>query len=116
MRDIEGLQKKVIAFRDARDWGQFHNPKDVAISLVLEASELLEHFQWKDIDEVKRHVVDSKEAVSDELADVLYWILLLAHDLDIDLPNALDEKLKKNAKKYPVGKSKGSHKKYTDAG
>jgi dCTP diphosphatase len=114
MGDIEELQKKVVVFRDARDWKQFHNPKDMAISLVLEAGELLEHFQWKNAEEMKRHVTKNKDEVNDELADVLYWVLLIAHDLGVDLPLALNKKMKKNAIKYPVKKAKGNHKKYTD--
>jgi len=114
MSELKELQQKIIEFRDARDWEQFHNPKDVAISLVLEASELLEHFQWKDKTEVKRHVSEHRDGVGDELADVLYWVLLLAHDLKIDLPTALNKKMDKNAAKYPIKKAKGNHKKYTD--
>ncbi|OGR43841.1 MAG: nucleotide pyrophosphohydrolase [Elusimicrobia bacterium GWA2_61_42] len=113
MKTINDLTKKIIAFRDARDWKQFHNPKDVAISLALEAAELLEHFQWKNPEEIARHVKARKLEVSEELADVLYWVLLLAHDLDIDLGSAAEKKLLKNAKKYPVAKSKGRHTKYT---
>ena len=114
MSDLRELQQKIIEFRNARDWEQFHNPKDVAISLVLEASELLEHFQWKDPSEIKKHLSRNIDDVSDELADVLYWVLLLAHDLKIDLPAALNKKMQKNAAKYPVKKAKGNHKKYTD--
>ena len=112
MPDIKELTKKVIAFRDARDWKQFHNPKDVAISLSLEAAELLEHFQWKDGVETARHVKKCRTEVSEELADVLYWVLLLGHDLGIDMGKALGDKLVKNAKKYPVSRSKGRHTKY----
>jgi dCTP diphosphatase len=114
MSEIDDLQKRIIEFRDARDWKQFHNPKDVAISLVLEASELLEHFQWKSDDEMQSHVVDKKTEVSEELADVLYWVLLLANDLKIDVYEALSRKMDINEAKYPVHKAKGSHKKYTD--
>jgi len=114
MSDLRELQKKVIAFRDARDWKQFHNPKDVAISLLLEASELLEHFQWKNNEEASEHVSKSREAVGDELADVLYWVLLLSHDLKIDVAKALKSKIKKNEQKYPVDKAKGRHQKYTE--
>jgi len=71
MSDLSDLQKKIIAFRDARDWKQFHNPKDLSISLVLEATELLEHFQWKSHEEMTEHVKTHKIEVSDELADVL---------------------------------------------
>ncbi len=108
------LQKRIIAFRDARDWKQFHNPKDLTISLVLEATELLEHFQWKSPEEMADHVSKNKEAVSDELADVLYWVLLIANDLKIDVGSALSNKMDKNEAKYPVEKSKGSHRKYTE--
>ncbi len=113
MPDIQKLTKKVIAFRDARDWKQFHNPKDVAISLSLEAAELLEHFQWKDGGEAASHVKTCRAEVSEELADVLYWVLLLGHDLGIDMAKALEQKLVKNAKKYPISKAKGRHTKYT---
>ena len=113
MRNIESLTKKIISFRDARDWAQFHNPKDVAISLSLEAAELLEHFQWKNPEEIAAHLKTHKTEVSEELADVLYWVLLLSHDLKIDPLAALTKKLRKNAKKYPVSKAKGRHTKYT---
>ena len=113
MRNIESLTKKIISFREARDWAQFHNPKDVAISLSLEAAELLEHFQWKNPAEIEKHIKTNKSEISEELADVLYWVLLLSHDLKIDPLAALSRKLKKNAKKYPVSKAKGRHTKYT---
>jgi dCTP diphosphatase len=108
------LEERVLAFREARDWEQFHNPKDMAISLVLEATELLEHFQWKNNEEALAHTVTGKEDISDELADVFYWVLLIAHDLHIDITQATLNKLKKNALKYPISKSKGSFKKYTE--
>lgn len=114
MSELGDLQTKIVAFRDARDWKQFHNPKDMVISLVLEASELLEHFQWKTPQEVDIHLRENGEDVSDELVDVLYWVLLIAHDLKIDIPISLARKLAKNEAKYPVEKAKGSHKKYTD--
>jgi dCTP diphosphatase len=112
MPDIKRMTRDVLKFRDERDWGQFHNPKDVAISLVLEATELLEHFQWKTPKEITAHLKACKEDISDELADVLYWVLVLGHDLKIDIPGALRRKLVKNAKKYPVAKSKGRITKY----
>jgi NTP pyrophosphatase (non-canonical NTP hydrolase) len=112
--EIQALQQKVVNFRNARNWKQFHNPKDLAISLVLEASELLEHFQWKDIAEAERHVATKKEDVAEELADVFYCVLLLANDLGIDLPEAFESKLAKNELNYPVAKATGNHKKYTE--
>jgi dCTP diphosphatase len=114
MTEIADLQKRIVAFRDARDWQQFHNPKDSAISLLLEAAELLEHFQWKNVDEMQEHLRTSKQDVTEELADVLYWVLLMAHDFDIDLTEAVKDKMAKNEVKYPIHKAKGNHKKYTD--
>lgn len=114
LMNIEELQQKVIAFRDERDWKQFHNPKDLAISLLLEAGEVLEHFQWKNEKEMKEHITKHKEAIAEEIADTFYWILLMSHDLGIDLTKAVEKKMVKNAKKYPVSKAKGSHKKYTE--
>lgn len=114
MSDIDKLRQKVVAFRDERNWKQFHNPKDLAISLVLEASELLEHFQWKNSDETRQHIKSHKTDIEDELADVLYWVLLIAHDLEIDVVAAFEKKLAKNAAKYPVAKAKDRHSKYTE--
>ena len=112
MKDLDELTRRIIAFRDARDWKQFHNPKDCAISLSLEASELLEHFQWKNKEEMEKYVVEHKKEIGEELADTLYWVLLMSHDLDIDVLKALDEKQTKNEEKYPVEKAKGKHTKY----
>jgi dCTP diphosphatase len=112
MKNIEELTHRIIAFRNARDWKQFHNPKDVAISLSLEAAEVLEHFQWKSKEEMESYVKTDKEHIGEELADVLYWILLMSHDLDLDILEALEKKIKKNEDKYPVEKAKGKHTKY----
>lgn len=114
MSDLEKLKKLVIDFRDDRDWKQFHNPKDLALSLVLESAEFMEHFQWKSPDEVQKHLKANKGAVSEELADVFYWVLLIANDLDIDIDAALRDKIKQNENKYPVAKAKGKHTKYTE--
>lgn len=111
---IEELIKKIIEFRNARNWKQFHNPKDVALSLVLESTEVLEHFQWKNEEEIKRYIKIAKNEIGEELADVLYWILLLSNDLEINILEALEMKMKKNEQKYPVKKAKGRHTKYTD--
>ncbi|AJS61186.1 nucleotide pyrophosphohydrolase [Paenibacillus sp. IHBB 10380] len=108
---MQQLTSKIVGFRDQRNWGQFHNAKDLAISLSLEASELLELFQWEQSDNV---VTDRREDIKDELADVLYYVLLMSHDLGINIEEALESKLKKNEKKYPVDKAYGSNKKYTE--
>lgn len=112
MSSIEKITDKIINFRKERDWEQFHKPKDIAISLSLEASEVLEHFQWKSNEEIEKDVKENKEEISEELADVMYWVLLMSHDLKIDILDALEKKLKKNEKKYPVEKAKGIHTKY----
>ena len=112
MKQIQALTKIINDFREVRDWKQFHNPKDVAISLSLEAGEVLEHFQWKSPEEIKKHIKENKKEIAEELADVFYWILLLSDDLDIDIEKALMLKMKKNGKKYPVKKAKGKHLKY----
>ncbi|MFA7310123.1 MAG: nucleotide pyrophosphohydrolase [Candidatus Paceibacterota bacterium] len=112
MADWKSFETKAIAFRDARDWKQFNNTKDVALSLVLEATEVMEHFQWKNEKEIAEYVKSHKDDIADELADVVYWVATMAHDLDIDIPAAFDEKLKKNDRKYPVEKAKGKHTKY----
>lgn len=112
MNPFQELTQKIVEFRDNRDWKQFHNPKDVALSLVLEATEVLEHFQWKNGKDLDEYVQNNKEEISEEIADVLYWILLMSHDLDIDIKKSLERKLEINNKKYPVEKSKGSSKKY----
>src|SRR3989344_3685376 len=111
-QNIGKLVERIIAFRDARDWKQFHNQKDVALSLVLEASEVMEHFQWKSKEEIGKYIKTNKNDISEELADVLYWVLLMSHDLKIDVLDSLEKKIKKNEKKYPVKKAKGKHNKY----
>ena len=112
--DINELIRKVVGFRDDRDWSQFHNPKDLAIGLSIESSELLELFLWKSQDEVAEVLESKREAVADELADVFWFVLLLAHEMKVDLPGVLRAKLIKNAEKYPVEKAKGSSQKYTE--
>ncbi|MCA9348665.1 nucleotide pyrophosphohydrolase [Candidatus Saccharibacteria bacterium] len=84
------------------------------MSLVLEAAEVLEHFQWKSPEEIEKHVRDNKADIGEELADTLYWILLMAHDLNIDIVEVFEAKMQKNEAKYSVEKAKGNHKKYTE--
>ncbi len=112
MNSFAELIKRIIAFRDARDWKQFHNPKDCALSLSLEAGEVMEHFQWKNAEEMQKHIEEHREEIGDELADVLYWVILMSHDMDIDVLEALNRKMKKNEEKYPENKAKGKHTKY----
>ena len=114
MTTLEDLTQLMLRFRDERNWAQFHNPKDVALSLTLEATELLELMQWKSGPELLEHLKANRELLADELADVLGWVLVLAHDQGIDLSDAVKRKLEKNAIKYPVEKARGVAKKYTE--
>ncbi len=98
MSDIKEVTKRIVELRDERDWKQFHTPKDMALSLVLESAEVLEHFQWKSRENVEEYVKAHKDEVGEELVDVLHWVLLMCHDLDIDINEASLEKLKKNTK------------------
>jgi NTP pyrophosphatase (non-canonical NTP hydrolase) len=106
---MKKILKDILTFRKERDWEQFHLPKNLAISLVLEANEVLELFQW-----TKDHKLpeNSKQDLKEELTDTYYWLLLLAHEHGIDLEQALEEKMQKNAKKYPVSLAKGNATKY----
>lgn len=113
MSEIKKLTDLVLAFREERDWKQFHNPKDCAISLSLEASEVLEHFQWKNPEEIKSYIENHRDDIGEELADVFYWVLLMSHDLWINLEDAFRKKIIKSGEKYPVDKSKGKSTKYT---
>ena len=112
MEEIRRITDKIIKFRDERDWKQFHNHKDMALSLVLEAAEVLEHFQWKSQNEVEEHGASCKNEIAEELADVAMYLFELADNLGINLSEAIENKLEKNAKKYPVEKARGKHIKY----
>lgn len=111
---FDQLVEETVRFRNERDWKQFHTPKDLAISIVLEASELLAHFQWVK-DETSAQKADShKQEIAAELADVLIYLILLANDLSVSLVDVACRKLMENAQKYPVEKTRGSAKKYTE--
>jgi NTP pyrophosphatase (non-canonical NTP hydrolase) len=108
MGDIKELTDALLKFRNDRDWEQFHNPKDLALAINIEASELLEEFLWK------KHEDANEENIKDELADVFAYAFLLAEKYDFDVKEIVLEKIKKNGEKYPVSKAKGTSKKYTD--
>src|SRR5690606_25579346 len=107
-KSINAVIEKVVAFRNERDWEKFHNGKDLAICLNCESSELLELFLWKDADQV------NKDKLKEELADVLYSAFLLIDKYELDVDAIISEKLRSNAEKYPVEKSRGSNRKYTE--
>ena len=111
MPSFEQSAAKALAFRDERDWKQFHNPKDLALSISLEASELLEVFQWSGTD---LEVEGKRDQAADELADVLIYCIYLADRLDVDPAEIVDAKIDADAAKYPVEKARGSAKKYNE--
>ena len=108
MSEIKKITDAIIKFRDERDWEQFHNPKDLAVALNVEAGELLEAFLWKESKQAK------KEKVKEELADVFNYAFLLAEKYGFDVEEIVMKKLNSNAEKYPIDKAKGTAKKYTD--
>ena len=108
MAEIKEVIDELLKFRNERDWEQFHNPKDLALALNVEAGELLEVFLWKKPEEA------DLEKVKEELADVLAFAFLLAEKYDLDVKTIVIDKIKKNAEKYPVSKAKGSAKKYNE--
>ena len=112
MSVINDLQLEIKQFIEERDRWQFHNYKDLAISLSLEASEVLEHFQRKDNEKMNQHALEHKEDIAEELADVFYRVLLLSNKLDINLADEFRKKMVKNATKYPIDKAKGKSDKY----
>ena len=111
---LTGLRDALRRFAAARDWEQFHTPKNLAMALSVEAAELLEHFQWLTPEESARLGARAKGAVEDEIADVLLYLTRLADVLAIDPLAAARRKIRVNARKYPVRRAKGSARKYTD--
>ncbi|MBM9604112.1 nucleotide pyrophosphohydrolase [Desulfopila inferna] len=108
MNEIKELTEEIVKFRDARDWEQFHNSKDLSIAINNEASELLDLFLWKDNEEF------NADKMKEELADILIFSLLLAHKNKLDVKQIILDKVAKNGEKYPVEKAKGTAKKYTE--
>ena len=108
MKESEEIIEALLKFRNERDWEQFHNPKDLAIAINIEAGELLELFLWKNADDA------SKEKVKEELADIFAYAFLIAKKYQFDIKEIIMEKIKKNAEKYPVDKSKSNAKKYNE--
>lgn len=108
MKENEEIIEALLKFRNERDWEQFHNPKDLALAINVEAGELLELFLWKSPDEAY------KEKVKEELADIFAYAFLLADKYKLDIKDIVLEKIKKNGEKYPVDKSKGNAKKYNE--
>lgn len=113
---ISELKVKIKQFCEVRDWDQFHGAKELVVALIIEAGELLEHFRWKTPKEVEKMFSNEgkREEIGDEMADVLYFLLRLSQKYNIDISEALNRKIEKNDKKYPIEKAKGSSKKYNE--
>ena len=113
-KDVQALINALREFSSQRDWDQFHSPKNLASALTVEAAELLEHFQWLTEAQSRELPADKRVAVGEEMADVFLYLLRLSDQLNIDLVDAARRKLALNAAKYPVDKSRGTSKKYTE--
>ena len=113
MKDLTELKQALRQFTHERDWQQFHSPKNLVMALSVEASELLECFQWLTEAQSKNLDTEQKQAVQEEIADVMCYLVRLADTLDIDILDAVAKKMVKNTEKYPVELAKGSAKKYT---
>jgi len=109
MNELDKIIQRLKQYRESRNWEKYHNPKDLALSLTLEAAEVLEHFQWRSDAEVAEYVKTHKDEIGEELADVFNWILLMSHDLGIDIIAAANDKIEKNDIKYPSDKFRDDH-------
>jgi len=114
MTELETLRQQLRDFSTARDWDQFHSPKNLAMALSAEAGELLEIFQWLTEQQSQSLAPETKGAAADEIADVLLYLIRLADQLDIDPVGAAQRKLEANERKYPADKARGNSKKYTE--
>jgi dCTP diphosphatase len=111
---IEALTAEIRAFRDARDWLQFHNPKELAVAIAAEAGELLQHFVWQDYKQSERRLVDRRDEIASEMADVAIPLFELADNSGIDLAGAMRAKLARNEERYPADRARGSNAKYNE--
>ncbi len=111
---LKSLQERLGRFVEARDWDQFHSPKNLSMALIVEAAELVEHFQWLTQDQSTNLTDDKLVEVKEELADILIYLLRISAKLDIDILQAASQKITRNEEKYPAEKVKGSSKKYTE--
>ena len=114
MTEILKLQERLRDFAEQRDWKQFHSPKNLSMALIVEAGELAEHFQWLTQEQSFNLANEKLEAVGEELADIFVYLVRLADQLDIDLPQAVERKIGLNELKYPADKVRGSAKKYNE--
>ena len=103
MTSISSLTQKILEFRDARNWKKYHTPKNLSLSLIIELGELFELIQWQKDDEILKEISRIKTQITDEIADVAIYLFLLAHELGVNLEEAIPKKLEKTDNKYPIG-------------
>ena len=113
-QEFNTLRERLKAFAQERDWEQFHSPKNLAMALIVEAAELLEHFQWLTPEQSESLAEDKRREVELEMADIFIYLMRMCERLDVDLLKAVEDKIKMNAEKYPADKVRGSAKKYSD--
>lgn len=111
---LEELHRKIIKFRNERDWAQFHDPKNLAEALSIEAGELLQNFLWKNVEESRNLSVAELQNLKEEIADIFIFLTYLCEEFKIDLLKEVEKKIAMNEAKYPIGKAKGSSRKYTE--
>jgi dCTP diphosphatase len=111
---IEEITARIRNFRDERDWKQFHNPKEMAVAIAVEAGELLEHFAWKTAEQSEECALTKREEISEEMADIAILLFEMADNIGVNLAESIEAKLAKNALKYPVSKARGSNRKYNE--
>jgi NTP pyrophosphatase (non-canonical NTP hydrolase) len=111
---IKDLTREICAFRDARDWKQFHAPKELAVGIAAEAGELLQHFVWQTPKQSEARAQQKREEIADEIADVALLLFEMAENLGLDLPQIMRAKLARNEVRYPVAKARGSNRKYNE--
>lgn len=111
---IQEITAEIRAFRDARDWKQFHSPKDLAVAITAEAGELLQHFVWQTPEQSALRAVERKDEISQEMADVAILLFEMADDIGVDLAKAMRAKIARNEQRYPLEKARGSNKKYNE--
>ncbi len=111
---IQALTQRIVAFRDARDWKQFHSPKELSVAIAAEAGELLQHFVWQSTEQSVQRAIDRKQEIASEMADVAILLMELADVLNVPLGEAVADKLARNEERYPADKARGSNKKYNE--
>ncbi len=114
MNELEFIQKRILDFRNARDWAQFHDPKNLAEAISIEAGELLENFLWKTVEQSKNLTEEELTNIKHEIADIFTFLTYLCEEFKVDLLKEVEKKIVMNEAKYPVHKAKGSAKKYTE--